>query len=192
MTKITKISFFGVWTSELLFLPLSQMPWLVGFSEQGWPDVEVTEISQNNEGYLMKVLLINMLVANLPDYFSIVLYVKMYMKANSLIEPEIEMQNPEAYGGIWVGEDVMPENQPANDFDVHIQAVSNQQQDKMKSILKFLRWNALLCLVDILSPIICDQLNCLGIYAQIFCYTFTNFTCYFIPMLILGTNFKMF
>ncbi len=192
MGKITRIGFIGIWICELIFLPLSQMPWLLGVSLQGWPDVKVTEIAQHNEGYLMKVIFLNMLVSNLPDYFSIVLYVKMYMKSKTAIEPEIEMQNQLAYGGIWVGEDALPVHQPTHHIDAHIQATNNQQQDKMRSILKFLRWNVLLCLVDLLSPIVWNQLICEGIYAIILCYTFTNVTCYFIPMLILGVNFKKF
>lgn len=192
MSKITRISFIGVWISELIFLPLGQMPWLLGISQEGWPDVKVRVIAQHNQGYLMKIVFMSLLVSNIPDYFSIFLYVKMYMMAKTTIEPEIEMGNEEAFGGIWVGEDALPVNQPENDFDPQINVTSNQQQDKMRSILKFLKWNSLFCLVDFLPAFLWELMICQGFSGVILCCTFTNVVCYSIPMLILAVNFKKF
>ncbi len=193
MSKITRISFIGVWTIEIIFLPLGLMLWLFGISQQGWPEVKVMTIAHHNEGYLMKIVFMNMLVSNIPDYLSILLYVKMYIIAKTTIEPEIEMQNQEAYGGIWVGENVLPVNQqPPNDLDAQVQAIGQQQQDKMKSILNFLKWNSLFCLVDFLTALLWELMICQGIFAIILCYSFTNFVCYSVPMLLLAINFKKF
>ncbi len=191
MSKVKKISFIGVWLAEVIFLPLGQMPWLVGITYLGWPETNITDIAQNEEGYLIKISFINMFFSNLPDYISILLYVKMYKLAKTSIQPEIEVPDLEAFGGIWVGDNIELEDEHVG--VAHDNALgTSHQQDKMKSILNFLRFNAIFCLSDCIAPLLWDFLICQGIHAVIFCCTFQNVVCYFIPILVLGTNFKKF
>ncbi len=136
MSKMSKVSFTGVWIAVALFLPLSQMPWLFSITQQGWPVKQITEIGGNNPGYLIKLVSGTMVLSNLPDYLSILLYVKMYMLAKTTVQPELVIPNPEAPGGIWMGEHV-PHMEDNYIFQQNSQ--NAQQHDKMRSILIFLR-----------------------------------------------------
>ncbi len=191
MSKISKVSFTGVWIAVVLFLPLSQMPWLFSITQEGWPDKQITEIGGNNPGYLIKLVSGTMVLSNLPDYLSILLYVKMYMLARTSVQAELPVviPNPEAPGGIWMGED-LPHLE--DNYVVQQNSQNALHNDKMKSILVFLRWNAMSCLLDLASGLVYDQLMCQGILGMIACLTFQNLVSHWIPMLVIGTDFKKF
>ncbi len=190
MSKIMKISFFGAWIGEFIFLPITQTVWFVSVSQQGWPETRISEIAQNDDGFLISVIFKSFVVSNIPDYLSILLYVKMYFLANKTVQPEIEMQSQEPYGGIWVGEDDLGQQESNSYFQAL--ATNSQHQDKMRSILRFLRFNAIICLFDLAYAVVWDLLICQGTVGRIVCFAFQNLVCYWLPMLTLSINFKKF
>ncbi len=111
MTRIRKISFYCAWIGELIFLPLPQTVWLVSVSQQGWPAKRISEIVQEDQGFVITLIFKAMIISNIPDYLSILIYAKMFLMAKQSVQPEIEMQNEEPYGGIWLGEDVLSQHE---------------------------------------------------------------------------------
>ncbi len=190
MSRVTKVSYLGVWTAELLFVPLGQVPWLYSISQNGWPARSISEIELKNRGYLVRIIFMTMVLSNVPDYLSILLYIKMYLMSKKLVQPEIVVQNQEGFGGIWVGDNVPELEGVAQVPQVHVP--NGQQQDKMNTISKLLKWNVVFSLVDLTSIILWDQLNCLGTLAISASFTFQNAISYWIPMLLLAINFKKF
>lgn len=189
MSRVTKISLIAVWIAEVFFLPLGQLPWLFSAYQQGWPARRMTEIARDNQGYLIKIICLTFALSNLPDYLSIILYFKMFMLAKTAIQPEIEMEShDEAFGGIWVGEDA-----PNNEDDNVVQESNpspQQHDDKIKAILTLLRLNAIFCLLDFASAVFWDKMICQGTLGIIACFTSQNLICFWIPMLVLGINFR--
>ncbi len=190
MTRIKKISFFVVWMGEIIFLSLGQMVWLVNVTQQGWPATYISDIVQNNPGFLIIVFLKSMVLSNIPDYLTILIYLKMCFLASKTVQPDIEMQNQEAHGGIWVGENVVIQQE--QNVDVQEPPTHSQHQDNMTSIYRCLRFNVIFCLVDFSFAIVWGQLMCQGTVATIVCYTFQNLTSYWIPMIALVINFEKF
>ncbi len=185
------MSFLAVWIAELILIPLCQVPWIISMYAHGWPAKTVPEIAKENQGYVIRLLFMTSFISNFPDYLSILLYIKMYSLTRKRVEPEnVEPLQQQPYGGIWVGD-----NGPdiAED-EVVVSAPNNQHQhqDKMKSILKMLRWNVMLCLVDLASGLIWDQLVCQGTVAITAGYTFQALVSFWIPMWVLVSNFKKF
>ncbi len=188
MSKLFKTSILAVWTAEIIFMPLCQMPWFIGMLLHGWPAISIHELAQSDQGLLIKVIYITIIISNLPDFLSILLYAKMYSIGRKKVKPaETSPQLP--YGGIWVGEN----EPPSEDFaSVDVQDNGSQHQDKMRSILKLLKWNTIFCLIDLASGVIWDRVLCRGRLATMAGYTFQTFICYWIPMVVLGCNFKFF
>ncbi len=186
MSKIFKTSFLAVWTAEIIFLPLCQMPWLIGILHHGWPAISIHELALNHHGLLMKVLYVTIVISNLPDFLSILIYAKMYSIGRRIVEPTDNSPQP-PFEGIWVGE-----NEPPAEDMISVPENASQQQDKMRVILKLLKWNAIFCLIDLTTGLIWDRVLCQGRLGTVVGYTFQTFICYWIPIVVLGSNFKFF
>ncbi len=183
MPKLAKISCVAVWMIEFIFLLLCQLPAIISLLMIGWPRRGIQDIVNTNFDILMKMLFATVLLANVPDFISIVLYIKMFLLARKNVQPVLGGEDL-PFGGIWVGDD-----------DSQVVAALNAQlnqanQDKIRAILKMLRWNAVFCLLDMAGGVVWNQLVCKGTLALITAYTYQTLVCFWIPTLILASNFK--
>ncbi len=185
MSKLTKISFWSVWITEMFFLPICQLPPIISLLMNGWPAISIASIVETNRGVLIRLLFATALISNIPDYLSLLLYIRMFTLTKQSVQP-VNHEQELPYGGIWVGD-----NDPQVEAIINAQS-NNANQVKMRSILKMLQWNTTFCLIDLAAGLIWDHLVCQGTFAHIVAYTFQTLVCFWIPMLVLGSNFKWF
>ena len=117
MVKLKRKSAAFVWVSSFLCFFGSMMPGLLLTTRQGWPK---TKYSKLPPWVIFATVGSNFALANVPDYFSIAIYIKMWRHYKSIsVHPDIvgqedHPQDAEPYGGIWVGD---PDYQNFDDPD---------------------------------------------------------------------------
>lgn len=183
----------AIWITELVFFPVSQVPWYLIVVSKGFPEVSMNEIMQPQKPEFALVAVVNNLTNNLPDMISVSVYLKMVWSLRRLVQPSADLTptNQEhdtssdlAYGGIWVGEGPELENHsPPPLPNENSQASHNE-----KNVMRALKWHALLSLTDV-ALVTFAYFYCisggkeLGNICQILCY-------FYIPFLLVRFNFK--
>ncbi len=156
------------------FLALTQGIAVFILKSHGWPNVPIRSFG-NSTGVLLTGTAI--LISNLPDFVSVIIYYIIWKHLKTPKECEEELP----YGGIWVGEV----------FDDPIPVVIHKNNDlehKIDSVMKALHWHFKLCLVDLALPILTIwACNKKAIY---FLYPFQILCFYWVPFLVIKKGFS--
>ncbi len=110
MDRLRYLCISLVWGIELILIPLCQLPWYLTAKDHGWPERRIMDIlvSSYDDDVVLKTITVTVLISNLPDYFSIIIYAAMmwhHINHKNTIEPITEEEfEEEQFGGIWVGE----------------------------------------------------------------------------------------
>ncbi len=161
-----------VWCLFIPFLALTQGTAFLLLTRQGWPSVSMSDIDSVT---LFLIVTSAILLYNIPDVFSVIVYFGIWKHFRAAVIPKEEIPLEIPYGGIWVGESFdipqINEQSPAN----------ADAENKVESALKALGWHLKLCLVDmaLLSLFNCQRFVVHVMYLlQIVCV-------YWIPFLVI-------
>ncbi len=160
----------------------------------GWPRVSLREIGADT---LAVTFTLAASLSNLPDFFSIVIYIKMWRHFTTKVDtdnsPGISIDNGE-YGGIWVGEigDEIASHgshQQELPHDLNMDHNSGEENEHhARTVLKTLHWHLGLALVDMFLPVL-GILGCSGVYVR-FIYVMQILFYFWVPLLVIKKSFE--
>lgn len=104
-----------VWCLFIPFLALTQGTAFLLLTRQGWPSVSMSDIDSVT---LFLIVTSAILLYNIPDVFSVIVYFGIWKHFRAAVIPKEEIPLEIPYGGIWVGESFditqIKEQSPAN------------------------------------------------------------------------------
>ena len=183
----------ALWLCFPTFFILCQVLFLLPVLITGWPGVKLTQLA------LTKAGLIQLSTSNIPDFASIIIFVKMrlHFRKKNAVHPII-VQQPSldsGAGGIWMGGNGDHPMDEANgeDQDIHNGPnVNNAEQEdtrhKAEAVMKALRRHSCLSLVDLTAAInfffMCNQVSKIAVYFYV------PGICFWIPLFVIKSSFK--
>ncbi len=194
MTAWRRRLYFIVWLAQLLYFFLARVPILFIAMLNGFPKKPLTAAVVANPEILSQMLIANTIVLNIPDIFSMMIYLCMIFKLRTnAVQPENVQapsnqpkDDPGYVGGIWVGDGVANGLQEENGSATEQNMASNEPHEA-KNVMKVLKWHTLSSMVDVLliffSSNYCTETGkSMSLTFQIFCN-------YYIPYFVLTKTF---
>ena len=196
MDNLRKKGLLAVWIAVMPFCGLCQLPWILSVQSYGWPDVK---ISQMDSQMLKYVNIASVILSNLPDMISIVIFLTMLRHFRNKVGLQPPPPPPPAPapgdGGIWMGGN---NDYPLGRGEVEVQPQQQQQpnqvanseasQEQLASVMRALKCHAILSLVD-LAMVILGLFVC-GPLGNVIPFTYQIVCCYWIPFLVVKSGFK--
>ncbi len=194
MTAWRRRLYFVVWFAQFLYFFLARVPILFIAMLNGFPKKPLPAAVEANPEILSQMLITNTIVLNIPDVFSIMIYLCMIFKLRTnVVQPENVQapsnqpeDDPGYVGGIWVGDG----NADGIQEEIGSAAEQNMapnEPHEAKNVMKVLKWHTLSSMVDLIliffSSNYCTETGkSLSMTFQIFCN-------YYIPYFVLTKTF---